>query len=510
MKIESWSGAFRIENADTDLEHQTVSGVFISETPNNLDQIFDYATSKPYIAQWSRHFQDVTNGASYGNVRVMHHDGTVDAVGIVTALKFNDKAKTVSGTVHVSDPLIWKKIVEHVYTGFSFGGDSKGPLWKDRIASAKFGRLMRRYTFVPRELTLCDKGRVPGTDFTTIKNADTQEARMPEPNGEKIENGVATGAYLAQVLAQAVDLINAVAREEVSEGQTSAVPDALREAIKPFAEAVKAYQSSQVDELVKTGEDVDAFSPDDVDVPDIPDDAVENADVGAAKPNATTVENGDVPGHEFHGNQQASGTSGSASGKASTAAHKASVAAASNGNRNGHKIAGAAHTAAAAAATAAGRTKVAAYHKEMAEHHTAMVGKIKNTDTKACSQADVKSNVGKPATVPATTPAPAKEPKVENADVSAPNVAELFGKLNARFDAIESKISAPIQNADTAPKAKPFAGPGHLGVVVTREQESSVVENSDIDKEATRIANLPEERRGFEILKHQIRSSINH
>ena len=139
-----------------------------------------------------------------------------------------------------------------------------------------------------------------------------------------------------------------------------------------------------------------------------------------------------------------------------------------------------------------------------------MVGKIKNTDTKACSQADVKPNVGKPATVPATTPAPTKEPKVENADVSAPNVAEFFDKLNARLDAIESKISAPIQNADTAPKAKPFAGPGHLGVVVTREQESSVVENSDIDKEATRIANLPEERRGFEILKHQIRSSINH
>jgi len=509
MKIETWGGLFRINNSDVDLTHQTVSGVFISEEPNNIDQIFDYASSKPYIAKWSRHFQDVTNGASFGNVRIMH---TSDAVGIITELKFDDKAKTVSGTVHVTDESAWQKVLEHVYTGFSFGGDSKGPLWKDRIASAKFGRLMRRYTFVPRELSLCDKGRIPGTDFTTITNADTQTKEQSMPESEKIENGVTTGAYLAQTLSQIVSLINDIGREEVSEGQTSAIPDGLREALKPFAEAVKEYQVSQIDELVATGNDVDSFSPDDADIPDIPDE-VENADVAkssAPAETAATVENGDVPGHEFHGNQHTSGTSGSASGKASSLAHKMSVSAYSSHSKTAHTVASNVHAKAAEAAKAAGRTKVAAYHAAMATHHASMAKAVKNADTKPepskkeeCNQADA----GKKASAPAAAPVAAPK-AVENADVSHPSIEVMFANLTDRLTAIEAKVSTPIANADSSAKPKPFTGPGSMGVVVTREQESAKIENSDIDVEAARIAGLPKEQQGLEILKHQLRSTI--
>lgn len=165
MNVEFLSLA--IENADIDVERRIVRGVFISEEPNNLDEIFDYASSKPHISKWSRHFEAATGGKSRGNVRLMHGKTSkgVELVGTVVEIEFNDKAKTISGAVHVSDSDTWQKVLDRVLTGFSFGGYSKGQPWRDKIASARYGRPMKRYTFVPRELTLCDRGRIPGTEL---------------------------------------------------------------------------------------------------------------------------------------------------------------------------------------------------------------------------------------------------------------------------------------------------------------------------------------------------------
>ena len=537
MKIESWF-EFRIDNADTqiDLEHHTVSGTFISEEPNNLDQIFDYATSKPLIAKWSRHFQEVTNGTSFGNVRAMHGS---DAIGIITVLKFDDKGKRVYGTAHITDDDEWKKVVEKVYTGFSMGGDSKGALWKDKIATAKYGRLIKRYTFVPRELSLCDKGRIPGTEFTEIHNADTQEDHMPDPTedkGQRIDNGITTSNELGQLFANLAATIKWIEIEEHMEGEGDDLVNKFRAALKPFAEVVKEYQAAQVDEIVSTGEDTDdadEFAPDD--------DEVEECD-NADKPkegDKKTVENGDLPGHVFHGNQHAEGKdSGKGSkaqkesAKASKTAYHASIAAHSSQSMKDHNAAAGAHKEAAKAAENAGRTKLAAYHNAQADHHTAMA-KMQNADVdkeaerkakeeemvgkgkdKTKEEADLgtvgtvgkkgpEQNGDKPPVngkTKADVDADNKGKLMENADIGA-KILDAIAGFSGRLDAIETKIAAtPVQNADIGkPGKRPYTGPAST---FTRADEAgSRIDNADVEAEVQRIAALPPDQQAFAVLK---------
>lgn len=500
--------SLQIANADIDQERRIVRGVFISEEPNNQDHIFDYASSKPYISRWSRKFAADTNGKSKGNVRAMHGltKKGVELVGTVAEIAYNDKSKQIEGAVHVVDDECWRKVQEGVITGFSFGGDSVGAPWKDKIASAKHGRPMKRYTFAPRELTLCDRGRIPGTEFTSIENADikTQEPNM-DPNETEIptppavglpaidpvvdpvaseeapqviENGVGMANQFGSIVEALAYMVKCVEQEEAQEGDAQAIPSELRAAVKALVEPVKAYQARQLDELLP-GESMENS---DFDIDD--DDAFEDLADLPEDDGSEVMENGDYPGHPFHGNQHTGGkrsggrSKSGKSGGASKLAHRASVAAHSGGAK-GHKQAATAHKAAHAHAVASGRKKVAAYHKSKAEFHQKEAKLI--AGAKAFQNADV-------------------------AEVVAPTVdlSPLEAIIKSQGEQI-AVLTQRIENADTkSTRNRPYMA----GQVVLRDP----IENADVEKqveaEVQRIASLPPEQRAQEVMKASIRSAL--
>jgi len=484
--------SLQIANADIDQERRIVRGVFISEEPNNQDHIFDYASSKPYISRWSRKFAADTNGKSKGNVRAMHGltKKGVELVGTVAEIAYNDKAKQIEGAVHVVDDECWRKVQEGVITGFSFGGDSVGTPWKDKIASAKHGRPMKRYTFAPRELTLCDRGRIPGTEFTSIENADieTQEPNMdpneteiPTPpvvdppatdpvvdlvvdapavvDGSKpIENSISTANTLGSIVEMLACIVKSVEAEEAEEGQGSAIPAELLAAVKGLVEPVKKYQSAQIDEIVS---DPEMMENADFLVSD--DDTFDDVSALADDDGADIVENAWV--------------ASTPSGSSTKMAHRASVAAAS-GDTGAHKKAASAHRAAYGAAKAAGRVKLADYHKATAKMHRKAAGMEKVDD------------------------------EIENADIAPPTVTFDPSPLEALIKAQGEQIAAltqRIENADTKPaRNRPYMA----GQVVLRDP----IENADVEKqveaEVQRIASLPPEQRAQEVMKASIRSAL--
>ena len=86
---------------------------------------------------------------------------------------------------------------------------------------------------------------------------------------------------------------------------------------------------------------------------------------------AEKILNGDFPGHPFHGNQYAEGSSGrSETNKGSSKAHSATRQAMKSGSAEDHASAAVAHHRAAAAANKAGKGELALYHDEMANMHT--------------------------------------------------------------------------------------------------------------------------------------------
>lgn len=506
MSVEFLSLA--IENSDIDVERRIVRGVFISEEPNNLDEIFDYTSSKPHISKWSRHFAASTDGKSHGTVRVMHGKSSkgVDPVGTIVEIKFDDKAKTISGAVHVSDDEAWKKVLDRVLTGFSFGGDSKGMPWRDKIATARYGRPMKRYTFVPRELTLCDRGRIPGTEFTSIENADistgTQGEAMvdeinqtkapevvapvaevapivggpapaPEADSQVVENGVGMANQFGSVVEALAYMVKCVEHEEAQEGEESTIPAELRDAVKGLIKPVKDYQAKQLDELLPEEE----MTPTAFDIEDDDEfsDVMEMAD-----DDGEPIENGDFPGHPFHGNQHTGGRSkgkGSmahkASGHASMSAHRASVAAHSGQSGRAHSRATKAHVMAGKAAKAAGRNKVAAYHAAQASHH------------RSISKIQTKENADIPA-----------------ADAKPDQLAAALARIES-LEAAQKELTTKIENADTAP---PRARPVLPGVVVLRDK---VIENADTELEAEveRLAKMPPDQARHELIRRALTHS---
>lgn len=514
MNVEFLSLA--IENADIDVERRIVRGVFISEEPNNLDEIFDYASSKPHISKWSRHFEAATGGKSRGNVRLMHGKTSrgVELVGTVVEIEFNDKAKTISGAVHVSDSDTWQKVLDRVLTGFSFGGDSKGQPWRDKIASARYGRPMKRYTFVPRELTLCDRGRIPGTEFTSIENADIPtgiqgetmanetnpieapevatpvvvdapvvddpvvDTPAPEAASQVVENGVGMANQFGSIVEALAYLVKCAEGEEKAEGENSTIPAELRDAVKGLIEPVKKYQAAQLDELLPEEQP----APTAFDVGD--DDAFEDlAEYDEIQP----VENGDFPGHPFRGNQHAKGKVGGPHNTFSHAAHRAGVRAHSDSSAKSHETASALHGHAAFWHSKKGNTKMEAHHKGMSEYHAGTAKRIKDASAR-------KENADAPEVIAPVV--------IENADVRPDALAEALARI-AALEAKQVELTTKIENADAAPVRNRPVLPGS---VVLRDP---VIENADtsLDAEVERLAKMPTDQARHELIRRALTHS---
>ena len=145
---------FRLTKADE--SRREVSGIMVSETPDKMDEVFDYETSKPYFRAWSDEINKATDGKSLGNVREMHQPV---AVGKVTALDFDDDAKKIAITAKVYQDSTWEKVSLGILTGFSIGG-SYEKKWDDNG--------LTRYTARPAEVSLVDNPAVPDAHFTLV------------------------------------------------------------------------------------------------------------------------------------------------------------------------------------------------------------------------------------------------------------------------------------------------------------------------------------------------------
>ena len=517
IKIETW---FAINNSDAslDAEKRLVTGVSISETVNCRNQIYDYGSSKQYMLQYVADAEKRTNGASKGAVRIMHN-GTLAPVGIITDLTFDDAAKIVYATIHIQDDDAWNKIIEHVYTAFSWGGRSVGPVWVDDAASAELGKQVVRYTFRPTELSLVDVPAVPDTIFTSIENADNGDTMAEEvkpadaqaaPDAEKtIENGVYDSNALAAHFAELVAITEWVSQyEEPSEGQDQSIPDDLKKGLLALKPAIQAYQKAQLDELLPDAADVPA-APSDYDVED--EEPIEDS-ATPAKNAPDTVENA-AAGHDFFGNGKApAATEKSPASKASLAAHKATVdahSASGDDAKAANEKAADLHHKAADLHTDAKHVKMAAHHKAMADYHSAAA---KDADAPIEDKADAKEapaddKAEDNCNNSATPAAAANETVIKNAK-NAPDYSEQFKAILDRIDGLEAKINQPIENSAKA--AIPAVAPKLYGntKVVTREMDAAevAIQNGaiDVDAEAQRIANLPKEKQVAALIAYQL------
>lgn len=469
---------FSIQNADA--EKRLVSGVSESGEPNQAGLLLDYATSKPQLIAWSENIAKKTKGASKGVLRVMHQ---LETVGKIVEIGFDDDRRHILVTVHVSDDKTWEKIQSGEYTGFSWWWRTVGMPWKDDEATKQYGRPIHSYTGKPIELSIVDAPCVPGSDFTSIQNADfIEEDDMDEltaATGTDIKNGIYTAGKLGEILGSLSWTQKAIAAEESKEGDSAAIPDELKGIVSDLAAVWSKYSTAQAQEFAK-GEDVDMFVSDDDDFADLED--VRNAD-------SVDIENGDYPGHPFHGNQHTGGKGGRAGAhhQASKSAHRASVRAHSEQSVGAHKAALKAHKAAAAMHAAKGNKRMEAYHKAQASHHSSLA-KVMSGDTKNADAPDVQ-NAAKPDAF-AALEARLAALEVKNAEAKpAETNADILAALAAA-----AAPAADIQNAD-----KPDAT-----TVVSKDEDNGVgqdVQNAEAYrvKEATRIASMPEAERAAAI-----------
>src|SRR6516162_5436788 len=108
-----------------DASRREVHGILAEEGVDKAGEIFDYATSKPYVQQWSDNAVTQTALAgqdiSFGNLRSQHNPKI--AAGKLISIDFDDDAKKIPIIARIVDDAEWLKVTEGIYTGFSIGGD---------------------------------------------------------------------------------------------------------------------------------------------------------------------------------------------------------------------------------------------------------------------------------------------------------------------------------------------------------------------------------------------------
>lgn len=347
-----------IEICNADAEgRRLVSGFMDSGKPNKDGLLLDFKSSLPYILKYIAASEKRTDGVSKGAVRLMHK---ADPVGKIVEWIPDEATQSNPITTRIDDDEAWKKVQARVLTAFSGGWRVVGKMWQDDVLSKEMGRVILRYTGDPIEVSLVDVPRVDGCEFQSIENVEGK----PMTNAEKVENGIWEGNAMASNFSQLVELLKFAEVEEAAEGEGQELPQELRSALLELKPVIQKYQSKQLDEkLPDPGADDE-----DVDIAYL--EGIMSAAENGAEPG--DVENGDYPGHPFHGNQYGKGGAGSSASHLASkdAAHK-SASANSAKTSGAHKAASRAHSEAAKQAKAAGKEKLAAYHTEKAAAHKA-------------------------------------------------------------------------------------------------------------------------------------------
>jgi len=170
-----------------------VSGVMAEEAPDHAGEVFDYATGKAAVAEWSEGFAKATGGLSLGNVRRMHGP---EAVGKLVRVEYDDQARKIRVVAKVTDPKALNDCREGVLTGFSIGGNY-AKKWADPGNPA-----LTRYTPKMAETSLVDNPCMLGARFDVVRAAGVTTY-------ERLEKGVRPVQVVAKDAAAVVTEANA-------------------------------------------------------------------------------------------------------------------------------------------------------------------------------------------------------------------------------------------------------------------------------------------------------------
>jgi hypothetical protein len=154
-----------------DEEKRTVTGIGASEAVDSEGEIFDYASSKPYVEAWSEGAQQRSQGKSFGNIRAQH-DIKKAAGNLIEPIVFDDAQKLIILTAFISDDQEWAKCLCGTYTGFSILGPVVGEKWSDSTNPG-----VKRYTCAPIEFSVCDLPCNEEAVFTAVKAGGIIEER---------------------------------------------------------------------------------------------------------------------------------------------------------------------------------------------------------------------------------------------------------------------------------------------------------------------------------------------
>jgi hypothetical protein len=252
-----------------------IYGIAAAEEVDRAGEIFDYESSKPYVKAWSDEQAAQSGGQNYGNVRAMH--GDISAGKIVAPITFDDEKKTVNVCIKVVDDTEWRKVLEGVYTGLSFGGHCM-KTWQDGSAV--------RYTLKPSELSLADRPCVPSANIIEVVKADGSVRKVVVQGRNNMETNVKK-MDLAEFGALISDVNAGLADDEN-------VPQKLKDSVAQLAETIAECTDAAPEDLDAEKNDTAAKPDEDASAKDDPDTdeiakIVRDAVQSAMKPVTETV-----------------------------------------------------------------------------------------------------------------------------------------------------------------------------------------------------------------------------
>jgi hypothetical protein len=187
-----------------DAARREIHGIIAQEQVDKSNEIFDYASSKPYFQQWSADAMERTTKAdlpiSYGNVRAQH---SKIAAGKLIHIEFDDANKCIPVVAKIVDDNEWKKVQEGVYSGFSVGGKYIRK-WADGGST--------RYTAQPSEVSIVDSPCMPSATFSAVKSAGADDDMVRRSDGFWVRRRdlQKTDAVFAQTLAEIARLVKVI------------------------------------------------------------------------------------------------------------------------------------------------------------------------------------------------------------------------------------------------------------------------------------------------------------
>lgn len=142
-----------------------VYGIVTAELPDSANEICDYAKTKPlYQSRCAEMIKTTSIPGMEQSIMPLREMHGLNAVGKGTQIDYDDADKTIRMGFEVVDPLAVTKVKKGVLPCFSQGGN-----YAEKWADPK-NKKLTRYAADPGEVSLVDRGCLPGAVIEAIKN----------------------------------------------------------------------------------------------------------------------------------------------------------------------------------------------------------------------------------------------------------------------------------------------------------------------------------------------------